>query len=68
MPLLGDNHCLPLSHMAKSFIWIEETSDHINEFEIGYMINTTLHVNKSFMKQVINCMNNTFGALTQPFI
>ena len=23
--LLGTNHRLPLSHMAKSYIWIEET-------------------------------------------
>ena len=24
--LLGTNHCLPLSHMAKSYIWLEETN------------------------------------------
>ena len=45
-PLLGDNHRLPLLHMAKCFIWIEETGKHINDFEIGYMINPSLHVNK----------------------
>ena len=22
--LIGNNHCLPLSHMAKSYIWLEE--------------------------------------------
>ena len=32
------------------------------------MINTNFHVNKSFKEQVINCINDTFGALTQPFI
>ena len=28
--MLGTNHCLPLSHMAKSYIWIEETNARIN--------------------------------------
>ena len=32
------------------------------------MINLTLHVNKAIKKQVNNCTNNLFGALTQPFI
>ena len=32
--LLGTNHHLPLSHMAKFFIWIEETNQRINEFYI----------------------------------
>ena len=36
------------SNMAKHFIWIEEAGEHINEFEIGYMINPNLHVNKAF--------------------
>ena len=38
LPLLGDNHRLPLLHKAKRFIWIEEKYERINEFEIGYMI------------------------------
>ena len=46
--LLGDNHVLPLLHMAKSFIWIEETKERINEFGIGYMITPNLYVNKDF--------------------
>ena len=54
--------------MAKSFIWINETSERINEFAIGYMINPTLHVNKSFKERVEKYMNNKFGLLTQPFI
>ena len=48
LPLLGANHRLTLFHMAKRFIWIEETGEHINEYEIGCMINPSLHVNKSF--------------------
>ena len=30
--LLGSNHCMPLSHMAKSYIWIEETNECINKY------------------------------------
>ena len=48
MTLLGANHHLLLLHMIESFTWLEETSERINEFEIRYMINTTLHVNKDF--------------------
>ena len=46
--LLGSNHRLPLFHMDKGFIWLEETKEHINEFSIGYMVNTTLNINKAF--------------------
>ena len=42
--LLGNNYCLPLSHMAKSYIWIEETNQRINEFSIGYKMNPNLIV------------------------
>ena len=52
LPLMGVNHRLPLFHMAKHFIWVEEKS--INEFAIGYMINTDLIVRKSFRYQVEN--------------
>ena len=40
----------------------------MNEFAIGYMVNPTLHVNKSFKEQVENIMNDTFVTITQPFI
>ena len=46
LPLLGDNHRLPLLYMDKPFIWLEETGERINEFEVGYMINPSLYVNK----------------------
>ena len=46
--LLGTNNCLPLSHMAKSYIWIEEINQRINEFSIGYMMNPDLDTNKAF--------------------
>ena len=66
--LLGTNNCLPLSHMDKSYIWIEETNQRINEFSIGYMMNPNLGINKSFKEQVKICMKTAFGAMTQQHI
>ena len=66
--LLGANNCLPLFHMDKRFIWLNETKQLINEFTIGYMINTDLNVNKDFREKVEKCMYTTFGEITQPFI
>ena len=51
--LLGDYHRLTLLHMDTCFLWLEETKEHINYFSIGYMINPTLNINKSFKEQVI---------------
>ena len=65
LPLLGANNCLPLLNMSKRFICLEETGECINEFEIGYMINQSLHIKKSFRDQAEKSMNTTFGALTQ---
>ena len=65
-PMLGDNHFLPLFHMDKSFIWLEERKERINEFLIGYMINPTLNIKKVFREQVNKCMKTTFGAITKP--
>ena len=52
LPLLGASHRLQLLYIYKGFIYIEEIGELINEFDIGYMINPTLHVNKSFKEQV----------------
>ena len=68
LSLLGANYRLPLFHMAKRFIWLNETKKRINEFTIGYMINPGLNVNKAFREQVEKCMYTTFGEITQPFI
>ena len=67
LPLLGDNHLLPLLHMPKHFIWFEEAKKLINKFDIVYMTNPSLNVNKSFRYQVEKCMITTFGELTQSF-
>ena len=32
--LLGTNHLLPLSHMAKSYIWLEETKNVLMSFQL----------------------------------
>ena len=45
--LFGTYCCRPLLHMCKSYIWLEETNQHINEFSIGYMMNPNLDTNKS---------------------
>ena len=59
--LLGTNHCLPLSHMDKSYIWFEETNQRINELSIGYMMNPNLNMNKVFREQVKVCMKTIFS-------
>ena len=66
--MLGTNHRLPLSHMAKSYIWIEETDQRINEFSIEYMMNPNLSINKYFKEQVKICMKTTFVTMTQQHI
>ena len=53
--LLGTNHRLPLSHMAKSYIWIEGTNQRIHEFYIGYKMNPNLNRHKAFREQVNDC-------------
>ena len=68
LSLLGGNHCLPLSHMAKRFIWFNETKKRINEFMIGYIINPGLNVNKTFREQVGKCMFTKSGEIIQSFI
>ena len=66
--LLGTNHCLPLSHMAKIYIWIEETNQRVNEFSIVYMMNPNLSIKKSFKEQLKICMKTTFVTMTQQHI
>ena len=68
LSLLGANHRLPLFHMAKRFIRINEAKQRINDFTIGFMINTGLNVNKAFREQVEKYMYTTFGETTQPLV
>ena len=50
--LLGENHRLPLFNMAKRFIWINETKEYVKDFQIGYIMNPNLNINKAFREQV----------------
>ena len=68
LSLLGENHRLPLFHMSKRFILLNETKQRIKQFTIGYMINPGLNVKKSFREQVEKCMFTPFGEITQLFI
>ena len=61
---LGTNHCLPLSNMDKSYIWLEETNECIDEFSIGYMINPSLGIKKAFKEKFNKCMKTTFSTST----
>ena len=66
--LLGTNNRLPLSHTAKSYIWLEEKNKRINEFSIGFTMNPNLIIKKSFKEKVKICMKNKFGTMTQQHI
>ena len=68
LTFLGEKKRLPLLHMAKRFIWINETKKPINEFVIGYIINPGLNVNKALSEQAERSIYNTFVKITQPFI
>ena len=66
--ILGSNCRMPLLHMSKSYLLIEETSQRINEFSFGCMFNPTLYTNKVFREQVKACLKNTFGTDTNKHI
>ena len=66
--LLGTNRRFPLSHMDRSYIWIEETNQRINEFPIGCMMNPNFSTNKVFREQVKLCMKTTFSTSTMTHI
>ena len=59
--MLRANCRMPLLHMSKSYILIEEKNQRINEFSIGYMMNPNLNPNRDFREQVKVCLKNTFG-------
>ena len=61
--MLGANCRMPLLYMSKSYIWLEETNQRINEFSIGYMMNSTLYRNRAFKDQVKVCFTWSLKAL-----
>ena len=48
--MLGTNLRMPLLHMSKSYIWLEETNQRINEFSIGYMMNPTVYIRTELLE------------------
>ena len=62
--LLGTNHRLPLSYMAKSYIYLEEKKQHINDFYIGYTMNPNLNLNKAFREQVKLSLKQIYSTST----
>ena len=54
--------------MTRSYIWLEETNQRINEFSIGYIMNPNLSMEKVFREQVKVCMKNTFSTSTMTHI
>ena len=59
--MVGADCHMPLLHRSKSYIWIEERNQRINEFYFGYMINPNLFNNRAFKDQVKLCFKHTFG-------
>ena len=66
--MLGTNCRMPLLHMSKSYIWLEETNQRINEFSVGYMMNPTLNRNIAFKDQVRVRLKQIFGPDTNSHI
>ena len=66
--LLGTNHHLTLLQMAKSYIWLEEKNQRINDFSIVYMMNPNLIMKKAFKEQVKIYVKTTFATTTQSHI
>ena len=54
--------------MSKIYVWLEEKNQRINDFYIGYMMNTNLSIDKDFKEQVKIRLKNTFGTMTQQYI
>ena len=54
--------------MAKSYIWLEEKNQCINNFSIVYMMNPNLSMKKDFKEQVKIYVKTTFATTTQSHI
>ena len=63
--LLGNNFRRPSLHMSKSYIWLEETNQRINEFSIGYIMNPNLNTNKAFREQLKVCLKTHIWSIYQ---
>ena len=61
--MLVANFRMPLLHMSKTYIWIEEKNQPINEFSFEYMVNPNLYQNKAFKDKEKACFKNTCGKI-----
>ena len=70
LPLLGDNHCLPLWHMAKRFIWLEETKNILMSLRLDiWLIRVCMLINPSETKKKnvwIQNLVNSHNILLKP--
>ena len=54
--------------MSKSYFWLEETNQRINDFSIGYMMNPNFNRKKGSKDQVKTFFKTTFGPDTNTHI
>ena len=57
MPLVGVNNRQPILHIPKIMVQFYYTDESINQFVIGYMINTSLNCNKVLREKVEKCLS-----------
>ena len=68
MPILGVNHSLPILNLLRIMVHIYTTGKTIHQSEIGYMVNTSLQLNKIFKTQVEKCLGYYFSIRTMKTI
>ena len=60
MPTLGVDHQLPILYLFKKMVHIYTPGKTMNQFAIGYMINTSLKFNNAFRTQVEKYLGVSF--------
>ena len=68
MPILGDDHCLPILHMSKRMVQIYTKDETIHQISIVYMNNHSLKFNNAFRAQVEKCLVGYFSFRTMKSI
>ena len=68
MALIGVNHCQTILHISKIFVHYYYKDETINQFEIGYMINTSINFIKVFREKVEKYLSSTFHERTMETI
>ena len=68
MPIVGVNDRLPLLHLSKIMVHIYTTEKTIRQFTIGYMINSSLHINRIFREKIQTFLGCSFSTKTMKTI